>query len=92
MADRGLYARWVFQAIAACGWHPFLRLNLGVKARAVGEETFDWISRWTPVPGTSWKGVVECFAGKASRVTGTLLMRLRSRLRASLGGADRPLA
>jgi hypothetical protein len=74
MADRGLYARWLFQAIGACGWHPFLRLNLGVKARAVGEETFDWISRWTPVPGTSWKGVVECFAGKASRVTGTLLM------------------
>ena len=74
MADRGLYARWLFQAICACGWHPFLRLNLGVKARAVGEETFDWISRWTPTPGTSWKGVVECFAGKASRVKGTLLM------------------
>jgi hypothetical protein len=25
-------------------------------------------------PGTSWKGVVECFAGKGSRVKGTLLM------------------
>jgi len=74
MADRGLYARWLFQTICACGWHPFLRINLAVKARAVGEETFDWISRWTPVPGTSWKGEVECFAGKASRVKGTLLM------------------
>ena len=29
MADRGLYARWLFQAICACGWHPFLRINLG---------------------------------------------------------------
>lgn len=58
----------------ACGWHPFLRLNLGVKARAVGEDDFDWISQWTRVPGTGWKGVVECFTGKASRVTGTLLM------------------
>jgi hypothetical protein len=74
MADRGLYARWLFQAICACGWHPFLRINLGVKARAVGEETFDWISRWTPIPGTRWKGKVECFAGKASRLTCTLLM------------------
>jgi hypothetical protein len=74
MADRGLYARWLFQAICACGWHPFLRINLGVKARAEGEETFEWISRWTPVPGTSWKGRVECFAGKASRLTCTLLM------------------
>lgn len=43
MADRGLYARWLFQAICTCGWHPFLRINLGVKARAVGEETFDWM-------------------------------------------------
>ena len=66
MADRGLYARWLFQVIIDCGWHPFLRINLGVKARAVGEETFDWISRWTPTPGTSWKGTVECFAGKGS--------------------------
>jgi len=75
LADRGLYARWLFQAICACGGHPFLRINLGVKARAVGEETFDWLSRWTPVPGTSWKGTVECFAGKASRLTCSLLMQ-----------------
>ena len=74
MADRGLYARWLFQAILDCGWHPFLRINLGVKARAVGEETFDWISRWTPTPGTNWKGEVECFAGKSSRLICTLLM------------------
>lgn len=74
MADRGLYARWLFQAIRDCGWHPFLRINLGVKARAVGEEDFDWISRWTPVPGTAWKGEVECFVGKQSRLRCTLLM------------------
>jgi hypothetical protein len=75
MADRGLYARWLFEAICACGWHPFLRLNVGIKARALGEDTFEWVSRWTPKAGTSWKGAVECFAGKASRVTGTLLMQ-----------------
>jgi hypothetical protein len=75
LADRGLYARWLFRAICACGWHPFLRINLAVKARAVGEEAFEWISRWTPVPGTSWKGQVECFAGKSSHVSCTLLMQ-----------------
>ncbi len=74
LADRGLYARWLFQAICTCGWHPFLRINVGVKARVVGEETCDWISRWVPTPGTSWKGRVECFVGKASRLTCTLLM------------------
>jgi hypothetical protein len=74
MADRGLYARWLFEAIDACGWHPFLRINMGVKARVVGEEIFDWIGRWTPVPGTHWKGEVECFSGKQSRLRCTLLM------------------
>jgi DDE family transposase len=74
LADRGLYAPWLWDAIRACGWHPFLRINLAVKARLVGEQSFDWISRWVPTPGTSWQGEVECFAGKNSRVKGTLLM------------------
>ena len=75
LADRGLYARWLYTAIVACGWHPFLRLNLGVKARAQGEEEFDWISRWVPVPGAKWQGTVECFAQKKSRLTCTLLLQ-----------------
>ena len=74
MADRGLYARWLFEAIwrgagiRSCGsiWES--------KHVLVGEETFEWIRRWVPTPGTSWKGEVECFAGKKSRVNGTLLM------------------
>ena len=55
-------------------WHPFLRLNLGCKARLPGEETFEWLSRWVPTPGTSWHGKVECFASTKGRVNGTLLM------------------
>jgi hypothetical protein len=75
LADRGLYAKWLYAAIVACGWHPFLRINLAVKARAGGEEAFDWISRWIPQPGTKWQGVVECFASKKSRLRCTLLMQ-----------------
>jgi len=74
LADRGLYARWLWDAIVAQGWHPFLRLNLGCKARLPGEETFEWLSRWVPTPGTSWHGKVECFASTKGRVNGTLLM------------------
>jgi len=74
LADRGLYARWLWDAIVAQGWHPFLRINLGSKARLLGEETFEWLSRWVPTPGTSWQGKVECFASKKGRITGTLLM------------------
>lgn len=29
LGDRGLYAPWLYQAIVACGWHPFLRINAG---------------------------------------------------------------
>jgi hypothetical protein len=75
LADRGLYARWLYTAIVACGWHPFLRINLGVKARAQGEEEFDWISRWVAAPGAKWQGVVECFAQKKSRLECTLLLQ-----------------
>ena len=46
----------------------------GVKARLVGEETFDWIGRWAPTPGTQWKGRAECFVSKASRLMCTLLI------------------
>ena len=74
LADRGLYARWLWDAIRAWDWHPFLRINVGSKARVPGEENFAWISRWVPTPGTSWQGNVECFASKKGRVNGTLLM------------------
>src|SRR2546422_7544628 len=29
LADRGLYARWLFRRITRLGWHPFLRINTG---------------------------------------------------------------
>ncbi len=74
LADRGLYARWLWDCIVAQGWHPFLRVNLGSKAREVSSEAFEWFSRWVPAPGTHWQGQMECFAGKASRLLATVLM------------------
>lgn len=50
LADRGLYARWLYTAIVACGWHPFLRINLAVKARTPGEVGFVWLNRWVHPP------------------------------------------
>ena len=29
LADRGLYAGWLFRRIVRLGWHPFLRINAG---------------------------------------------------------------
>src|SRR5437764_12332345 len=74
IAVLGLYECWLRETISECGRDQFLRIKLGVKARLVGEANFEWINRWVPTPGTSWHGEVECFAGKSSRVKGTLLM------------------
>jgi hypothetical protein len=58
LADRGLYAPWLFKHIVSVGWHPFLRINLGGKVRPVGDEKWVWL--WTLVPrtGTAWSGHV----------------------------------
>jgi hypothetical protein len=74
LADRGLYARWLYEAIVHCGWHPFLRLNLGVKVRPVGTESFEWVSHWIGQVGVKWKGEVDCFVQKKSRLRCTLLI------------------
>jgi hypothetical protein len=73
MADRGLYAHWLFQLIQDCQWHPFLRINKYVKARREGCADFEWIDRWVSV-GEQWAGHVECFIQKPSRLECTLLM------------------
>ena len=69
LADRGLYAPWLFRHIKAVGWHPFLRINLGGKVRPLGTEHFDWLSRLVPQPGSAWCGEVDCFVGRTVRCT-----------------------
>ena len=74
LADRGLYARWLYQKIVAVGWHPFLRINLAAKARLDEHSPFVWIKQWLPPMGEQWAGQVECFAQKQSRLCCTLVL------------------
>ncbi len=61
LADRGLYACWLYEQIAALGWHPFLRVNDAVKIRPVdGKEEWQPISALVGHPGENWAGEVEC--------------------------------
>ncbi len=69
LADRGLYAPWLFRCIQSLGWHPFLRINLGGKVRPLGTEHFVWLHTLVPQPGSSWCGVVDCFVEKTVRCT-----------------------
>lgn len=75
LADRGLYARWLYEQIVHLKWHPFLRITRTGKVRPVGERHFRWLSSLVPEVGTSWSGVADCFAGGACRLHCTLLAR-----------------
>jgi hypothetical protein len=72
MADRGLYAPWLYEQIVSLGWHPFLRINESMAVRS-REEEGEWkdVTEWVKRPGESWCGKVEC--GKEERVCCTVL-------------------
>ena len=61
LADRGLYARWLFRAIVRRGWHPLLRVNAGGLFRPRGRARWHWLSTFAPQPGTYWQGAGTAF-------------------------------
>jgi hypothetical protein len=72
MADRGLYANWLFAAIQKLGWHPFLRINGNGKYCLTGSSQFMPLHNLARQHGDTWSGVVTCF--KERPVSGTLLV------------------
>ncbi len=73
LADRGLYARWLFQAIVAQQWHPFLRINQQGPYRPTGQTRFRPLATVVCRGTDGWKGAVDCFASSSCRLTCTLL-------------------
>ncbi len=61
MADRGLYARWLYAAIVNVGWHPFLRINTGGTYRRQETNSFCPFTLAAPTVGSYWCGQVTCF-------------------------------
>lgn len=74
MADRGLYAPWLFRAIQANGWHPFLRVKKGLSFRAEGADILSTVAKRVQKPGREWKGKGSG-SEKGDRMEGTLLVR-----------------
>jgi hypothetical protein len=74
LADRGLYAQWLFRKIRKLGWHPFLRIKHHYQVRPEG------LACWRPItdliaPGAaSWSGRVTCFTTPEARLDCTLLL------------------
>lgn len=72
LADRGLYAPWLFQTIQEMGWHPFLRINVAGKFKMEEEEEWQDLQTFLPQPGKR-AAKVTCF--KRNSVEATLLAR-----------------
>ena len=61
LADRGLYAPWLFRRITRLGWHPFVRINTGGSFRPAGAPCWRPLTTLAPRPGTSWRGAGLAF-------------------------------
>lgn len=71
MADRGLYARWLYQDIKDRGWHPFLRINRQGFFR-FPDGPYRPLESLLSGPGILWSHQVICF--KADPLACTLLI------------------
>jgi len=74
LADRGLYAPWLYRQIVGYGWHAFLRINVGAKACVQGSDRWEWIRNFLPAPGQQWAARVACFADKQTRLQDCTLL------------------
>ena len=75
LADRGLYARWLFRRIVRLSWHPFLRINRGGTFRPSGAARFVALTTFVPRTGTQWCGSGTAFTTPTVRLACTLLAR-----------------
>lgn len=75
LADRGLYAKWLFHRIQRAGWHPLLRINVQGQFRLLHSQ------RWRPLrdlcqqKGQAWVGRVVCFKTTEAQLRCTVVMR-----------------
>ena len=73
LADRGLYAKWLFEDIVELNWHPFLRVNTQGWFRPEGWFHWQPFSGLVPAKGRRWQGRGTAFRGKKSQLRCTLL-------------------
>ena len=73
LADRGLYAGWLFRRIVRLGWHPFLRINHGGTFRPDPQAAYRPLLSFAPQPGTRWRGTGTAFKNPQRRLRCTLL-------------------
>ncbi|WP_227657734.1 transposase [Candidatus Magnetaquicoccus inordinatus] len=75
LADRGLYAKWLFLAIIGLGWHPLLRINQQGTFRRQGRCRWTPLTELVPSVGRSFAGHGTIFQSKKARLECVLLAR-----------------
>lgn len=75
LADRALYARWLYRRIVANGWHPFLRIQRQGFFRRADQAHWHDLRTLLAGPDTAWSGAVTCFKNKEGGLECTLLAR-----------------
>jgi len=73
LADRGLYAKWLFEGISHLGWHPLLRVNAGGTFRPAGWYHRRPFTHWVPTVNSRWQGRGTAFSAPQTRLECTLL-------------------
>jgi hypothetical protein len=73
LADRGLYAKWLFQAISQMGWHPLMRINTQGKFRPQGWYHWEELGQLVTRVGQRWQGCGTAFKNAPGRLECTLL-------------------
>ncbi len=68
LADRGLYARWLFRRIVRLGWHPLLRVNTQGSFQPQRQQGFVPFRALVPRPGCRWCGTGTAFSTKDRRL------------------------
>ena len=72
LADRGLYAGWLFRRIVRLGWHPFLRVNAHTTFRPSGRARWYRLRDLVPRLGDRWQGSGTAFKTAGSQLRCTL--------------------
>lgn len=73
LTDRGWYAKWLYQAIRAYRWHPFMRINMQGHYRSCRGKTWHSLGRLVKQNGAILARRVICFKTEHAQLVCTLL-------------------
>lgn len=73
LADRGLYAKWLYKAIVKLKWHPFLRIKEQGYFRPANCGRFRPLKGVVTADRPLWSGQVTAFKTPSAQLTCTLL-------------------